>query len=92
VADIEINTVDGFQGREKNVIIFSCVRSGSKIGFLSDYRRMNVALTRGRYALWIVGSANTLSRNSDWNALIQYSNDNGAYQKVTNKSSKIIAN
>jgi senataxin len=60
-ADIEINTVDGFQGREKDVIIFSCVRSGDRIGFLDDFRRMNVAITRAKFALWIIGKAATLA-------------------------------
>ena len=50
--DIELNTVDAFQGREKDIIIFSCVRSGvDGIGFLSDVRRMNVAITRYQYSI-----------------------------------------
>ena len=66
VLQVAVSTVDGFQGREKDVIIFSCVRSaaaGSRggtrqaIGFLDDLRRMNVALTRARYSLFVVGSA-----------------------------------
>lgn len=48
---IEINTVDAYQGREKDIIIFSCVRASKErsIGFLADYRRMNVAITRAKY-------------------------------------------
>jgi superfamily I DNA and/or RNA helicase len=47
---IEVNTVDGFQGNEKDVILFSAVRSNTEgqIGFLDDFRRLNVAITRGR--------------------------------------------
>jgi senataxin len=47
---IEVNTVDGFQGNEKDVILFSAVRSNTEgqIGFLDDIRRLNVAITRGR--------------------------------------------
>jgi superfamily I DNA and/or RNA helicase len=59
---VEINTVDGFQGREKSVIIFSCVRSngGGYIGFLTDQRRLNVALTRAKDAIFVVGNEQTL--------------------------------
>ena len=53
---IEVNTVDGYQGREKNIILISCVRTGKKgIGFLSDARRLNVALTRAKYAVFVLG-------------------------------------
>lgn len=52
---IEIETIDGFQGREKDIVMFSTVRSGDKIGFLKDYRRMNVALTRAKHLLIVFG-------------------------------------
>ena len=68
--DVEVNTIDGFQGREKDVIIFSAVRTGETIGFLADARRMNVAITRARYALWIVGKLECLQKNQEWNELI----------------------
>lgn len=62
IDDIEIKTVDGFEGREKEVIVFSTVRSNEAhlIGFLADWRRLNVGITRARRGLIIVGSAATL--------------------------------
>jgi regulator of nonsense transcripts 1 len=61
--ELEIKSVDGYQGRERDIIIFSAVRSNrqGKIGFLSDWRRMNVALTRAKSALLIIGDFETLS-------------------------------
>ena len=71
---IEVNTVDGFQGRERDVIIFSCVRTHG-IGFLSDERRLNVAITRARYACILVGNTTCLRKNATWMALIQHMNE-----------------
>lgn len=70
---IEVNTVDGFQGREKDVIIFSCVRASKRggIGFLKDIRRLNVAITRARFCLFVVGHVNTLVRDETWAALVK---------------------
>ncbi|XP_042514271.1 probable helicase senataxin [Macadamia integrifolia] len=69
--DLYINTVDAFQGQERDVIIMSCVRASNHgVGFVSDIRRMNVALTRARRALWVMGNANALIQSDDWAALI----------------------
>lgn len=70
---VDINTVDGFQGREKDVAIFSCVRAseGRSIGFVADFRRMNVGITRARSSVLVVGSASTLRRDEHWQNLIE---------------------
>jgi superfamily I DNA and/or RNA helicase len=68
---VEVTTIDGFQGREKDVIIFSSVRSNrASIGFLSDHRRLNVAITRSKKQLFIIGCIKSLEINQHWGALI----------------------
>ncbi|RDW28065.1 AAA domain-domain-containing protein [Yarrowia lipolytica] len=70
---IEFNSVDGFQGQEKDIIIMSCVRASpdsDSVGFLADKRRMNVAFTRARSSMWILGNADTLSRNTIWRKVV----------------------
>lgn len=70
---IEFNTTDAFQGRECEIIIFSCVRASPTggIGFMTDIRRMNVGLTRAKSSLWILGDSRALRQGEFWNKLIQ---------------------
>ena len=71
---ISVNTVDGFQGQERDIIIISMVRSNDEgqIGFLRDLRRMNVAITRARMKLIILGDKNTMTRHPFYRQLWQY--------------------
>ncbi|CAL5082162.1 unnamed protein product [Urochloa decumbens] len=94
VAEMEINTVDGFQGREVDILVLSTVRASNSsddrhrtgearsIGFVADVRRMNVALTRARLSLWIVGNARTLRINSHWDALIQNAEERNLFISI----------
>lgn len=80
---IEVASVDTFQGRESDVILFSCVRSGrGGLGFVKDLRRLNVALTRARHALYIVGNERSLQQSSDWKALITDARERSCIQNV----------
>ena len=84
VPGLEIDSVDGFQGREKEAVVISLVRSNSQgeIGFLADIRRMNVALTRARRKLLIVGDTATLAHHPFYNRLIEYVESVGGYRTV----------
>ena len=81
---VEIDTVDGFQGREKEVVILSLVRSNpeGEIGFLSETRRTNVALTRARSKLMVIGDSATLSHHPFYRDLIDYFEQANAYHTV----------
>ncbi|CAM9114212.1 unnamed protein product [Scytosiphon promiscuus] len=76
----EIASVDGYQGREKEVIILSAVRSnrGGRVGFLADWRRLNVAITRARRGVIVVGDPDTLKRDRHWRAFLQWCERRGA--------------
>ena len=73
---ISVNTVDGFQGQERDIIVISLVRSNEEgqIGFLRDLRRMNVAITRARMKLIILGDRHTLCQHPFYRKLWQYVN------------------
>ncbi|WIA30316.1 hypothetical protein OEZ86_000404 [Tetradesmus obliquus] len=72
---VDINTIDGFQGREKDIVIFSCVRTAGvhrrSIGFVADERRINVGITRARCALLIIGHAASLATDERWRNLVR---------------------
>lgn len=76
IQGIDFNTIDGFQGQEKDIIMLSCVRahpsgSGKGVGFIADIRRMNVALTRAKSSLWIIGNVQSLVVSEVWKNLIE---------------------
>jgi superfamily I DNA and/or RNA helicase len=81
---IEIGSVDAFQGREKEVIIISLVRSNREgnVGFLAETRRMNVALTRARRKLIIIGDSATITSDPFYGRLIAYIESIAAYHSV----------
>ena len=69
-----VNTIDSYQGSEKEAVIFSCVRSNDNgnLGFCSEYRRINVALTRAKFGQIIVGNLQTLRKDPKWKILINF--------------------
>ena len=80
-ATVEFNSTDAFQGRESEVIIFSCVRAsvGRGIGFMSDIRRMNVGITRAKSSLWVLGNSQSLMQGEFWGKLIEDAKRRGRY-------------
>lgn len=78
---VEFNTTDAFQGRESEIIIFSCVRASPNrgIGFLADIRRMNVGLTRAKSSLWVLGNSQSLMQGEFWGGLIQDARNRDRY-------------
>ncbi|XP_009959633.1 PREDICTED: probable helicase senataxin [Leptosomus discolor] len=87
----EVDTVDAFQGREKDCIIVTCVRANNtkgSIGFLASLQRLNVTITRARFSLFILGRLETLMENGDWNELIQDAHKRGAIIKTSEENYK----
>jgi ATP-dependent RNA/DNA helicase IGHMBP2 len=83
-AKIVVKTIDGFQGQERDIIYISLVRSNDtkEIGFLNDIRRMNVALTRARERLVVIGDSATLANHPFYKSFIEYAESVGAYQSA----------
>ncbi len=81
---VEVNTVDAFQGREAKIVIFSAVRAaGSRgIGFLSDVRRMNVALTRAKNFLFVIARCKSIIVNPYWKDLVDHADETNAVVRV----------
>jgi len=81
---INVNTIDSFQGQERDIVYISMTRSNpdSKIGFLSDIRRMNVAMTRARKKLVVIGDSATLAQSPFYAGLIRYAEEQGAWQSA----------
>jgi superfamily I DNA and/or RNA helicase len=84
VDGLEIKTVDGFQGREKEVVIVSFVRSNKSrvIGFLKDLRRLNVSITRAKRKLILIGDSTTLESEGCYKRLIEQAKDRAGYKKL----------
>jgi len=82
--DIDINTIDSFQGQERDIIYISLVRSNEKgvIGFLKDTRRMNVAMTRARKKLVVIGDSATLGSHEFYENFLKYCEEHNAYKSA----------
>jgi ATP-dependent RNA/DNA helicase IGHMBP2 len=81
---LTVQTIDGFQGQERDVIYISLVRSNTKseIGFLTDYRRMNVAMTRARMKLVVIGDSGTVGNDKFYKEFLEYVEAEGTYRSA----------
>jgi superfamily I DNA and/or RNA helicase len=81
-SSLSVKTIDGFQGEERDVIYISLVRSNEKqeIGFLNDLRRMNVAITRAKKKLVVIGDSSTIGASKFYNSFLEYCEKNGIYR------------
>ena len=82
--EMRISTIDSFQGQEQEIIIVSLVRSNDEgeIGFLKDYRRMNVAITRAKEQLFVIGDSATIGADPFYNSFLTYIEKHGNYRSV----------
>jgi superfamily I DNA and/or RNA helicase len=82
--NISVNTIDSFQGQERDIVYIGMTRSNpdSRIGFLSEIRRMNVAMTRARKKLVVIGDSATLAQTPFYAAFIEYAERHDAYQSA----------
>ena len=88
---VDVNSIDGFQGREKDVCIFSVVRAPAKgrgLGFVADERRINVGLTRSKSSLIVLGSAKALKGDDNWGGLVASARDRNLIVKPGSKDYK----
>ena len=94
--DMAINTVDSFQGQERDIVLFSTVRANNKnnngnninndaIGFLSDFRRMNVALSRAKLGCFVVGNSQKFKSDPYWEKLINFCKVKNSFFSIKNK-------
>ena len=81
---IRISTIDSFQGQEKEIVILSLVRSNTEatIGFLKDYRRINVALTRAKEQLFVIGDSSTIGQDPFYALFLEYLDEIGGYRSA----------
>lgn len=84
-ADLEIKSVDAYQGREKELILISAVRSNrqGKVGFLGDWRRLNVAITRAKRGIVVLGDPRTLRHDPHWGAYLKWCIKNGCMTSIS---------
>jgi superfamily I DNA and/or RNA helicase len=84
LSSLSIKTVDGFQGEERDVIYITLVRSNEnqEIGFLSDLRRMNVAITRAKKKLVVIGDSATVGAHPFYKSFLEYCETNGLYRSA----------